>query len=160
MIGLFKDSNQRQLGRVMAEVLAKRYTRESGCMPDIVVPVPLTKRKRRARGFNQAELIADVIAEAFADTSAVQTGKRVRTGLVVRRFDSQPQKSLDRAKRRTGPKGAFAVCDRIDGASVLIVDDVVTTGATVTELTQVLKNAGARAVTVAALARTPQRDSG
>lgn len=116
---------------------------------DRVVPVPLHPRRLRARGFNQAALLAEPIAAAL--------GVRFDTTALVRRRETMAQAKLGRAERRLNVRGAFAVParsrERVEGERVLVVDDVVTTGETVAACARALRRAGAAEVEVAAVAR-------
>lgn len=110
----------------------------------IVVPVPLHKNRLRKRGFNQAELIADRLAEAR---------KLDRPNLLERIIDTQQQVGRDRKERLEAMQGAFAVKVVIAPSTVLLVDDVWTTGATMTEAAKVLRVAGTEKVWGFVLAR-------
>ena len=124
---------------------------------DLVVPVPLHWRRRLARGFNQAERIARPLAACLG----VAYGSALR-----RRRATRAQARLGRAERLANPAGAFAVRHspfpgrrlRLDGARVLLVDDVATTGATLEAAARALRVAGAESVTAVAVARTPSDD--
>lgn len=114
---------------------------------ELVVSVPLHAQRLRERGYNQAALIARAVAAAI----------RVRylDDAIARRRSTVPQSSLGLAERRENVEGAFGACNRIGavcGRRVLIVDDVVTTGATVAACASVLRAAGARCVYVACAA--------
>jgi ComF family protein len=118
---------------------------------DVIVPMPLHWRKRLERGFNQSELLARVLSR--------RTGIPVLNAL-ERRKPTAPQAGLTRAQRRSNVAGAFEASrrrDRIDGRHVLLIDDVLTTGATASACAAVLKRAGARRVTVLTLARADRR---
>ena len=138
------------LGRMLAEALLKLEP-EFGAEPVLVIPVPLYKRKRRERGFNQAELIARCAVKSSA-------GGRVRlaTGVLLRTRETQSQIGLTSHQRRENMRGAFAVAGaaEVTGREVVLVDDVYTTGTTVTECAKVLRRAGAAKVWVATVART------
>ena len=110
---------------------------------DAVVPVPLHRRRLSQRGFNQAAEMARAL------------GPRVAHGLVRRTRDTPAQVGLGRHDRLLNVAGAFAVSEpgRVRGARLLVVDDVVTTGATLRELTKVLAEAGAVRVQAVALSR-------
>lgn len=111
------------------------------------VPVPLGPRRRRQRGYNQAEIIAACVAE--------QSGMPVVTHL-VRTRDTPPQSSHDEAARRRNVDAAFAWHGgRVDGATLLLVDDVLTTGATLSAASAALVAAGARRVDAFVIAAVP-----
>lgn len=120
---------------------------------DLVVPVPLHWWRRRVRGYNQAERIARPLA--------AEIGAPFRD-LLRRSRSTRPQARLSRAERLRNPAGAFALrrgwraTRWVTGRRVLLVDDVVTTGATLSAAATVLKDAGAASVTAAAAARTPE----
>jgi ComF family protein len=120
-----------------------------GVDADLVVPVPLHPSRLRERGFAQALALAEH-ARRFARLAAP-----LAHDLLVRHRPTAEQAGLVRAARIANVAGAFAVTDaaRLRGRHVLLIDDVVTTGATAAACTRVLRRAGARAVTVAALAR-------
>lgn len=114
---------------------------------DALVPVPLHRVRQRARGYNQAELIARHTAHAFPRARMDMALLRIRPTHVQSRLTSASQ-------RRENVRGAFAV-DRdrsFAGETVLLVDDVVTTGGTVAECARALKRAGAKTVDVIAVA--------
>jgi ComF family protein len=115
---------------------------------DVVVPIALHSRRRRERGYDQALLLARVVA---ADLGR---GLLART-LIRTRYTSQ-QAMLPAGRRADNVRGAFRVSgpQKVAGRSVLLVDDVMTTGATANECARVLKKAGATQVQVLALART------
>lgn len=112
----------------------------------IILPLPLHRKRYRERGFNQSYLIAKSIAEALHGT--------VNCSALVRVAATLQQARLDRQERSVNIKGAFVVKDAtvIAGKSVVIVDDVITTGVTMTEAALMLKQAGATAVYGIALA--------
>jgi competence protein ComFC len=114
---------------------------------DCVVPVPLHPSKLAARGFNQAERIARVVAEA--------RGLPLDTAGLIRVRKSRTQTAFHRFERRRNVEGVFDVRTPLyfDGKSVLLIDDVLTTMSTVNECSRVLRNAGASRVAVLALAR-------
>ncbi len=114
---------------------------------DLIIPVPLHPRKARERGFNQSGVLAHGLSR--------RTGiKLSRKGLVRTRYTGT-QTRLSRKDRRKNVKGAFRVSEGADlnGKSVLLVDDVYTTGATVNECANVLMEAGVVRVDVLTLAR-------
>ena len=118
---------------------------------DRVLPVPLSRERMAERGFNQSIEIARVLARRL--------DLPLDTRSVLRILDTSPQASLAFAARRRNLRGAFSVVDgcRQDlvGSHVAIVDDVMTTGATLDELARTLKRAGVARVTNLVVARTP-----
>jgi ComF family protein len=115
--------------------------------PDLVVPVPLHPRRQRERGYDQALLLAQ--------TAARHLGRRLLRGVLVRTRYTSQQSLLPPGGRRDNVHGAFAVTrpDRVGGRSLLLVDDVMTTGATADECARALKKAGAAQVQALSLAR-------
>jgi ComF family protein len=138
------------LGRMLAEAVARL---ESSFAQEtvFVIPVPLYKSKRYQRGFNQAELIARVALKSLGSAKL-----RIRTDMLERTRDTHSQIGLASHQRRENMRGAFAVrgAAEVTGREVLLVDDVYTTGTTVTECAKVLRRAGAAKVWVATVART------
>ena len=116
-----------------------------GC--DVLVPVPLHPRRLRERGFNQATLLARELGR--------RVGRPCGEGSLIRRRETDPQAGLSAAARRRNVEGAFVVRRRarVDGHVVALVDDVVTTGATVNACARALHEAGAREVRLLSIAR-------
>lgn len=115
--------------------------------PDLLVPVPLHARRERERGFNQARLLAARIGRAL--------GWSVRADVLGRSRATHAQTDLSGAARRANVRGAFRVRrpELVAGRHVAVVDDVLTTGATVSECVRTLHAAGAGAVGVLTVAR-------
>jgi len=138
------------LGRMLAEAIARL---EPAFATDsvLVIPVPLFRGKGRQRGFNQAELIAKAALKKLASKRF-----ELRSDLLERTRDTRSQIGLTNHQRRENLRGAFAVgrAAEVAGCDVLLVDDVYTTGTTVSECAKVLRRAGARQVWVATVART------
>jgi len=114
---------------------------------DLITAVPLHKKRLRHRGYNQSALLARRLAR--------RAGINFTPNLLVRWADSPQQVGLSSAERLKNVRGAF-LCGRPDdvrGRDILIVDDVMTTGATVNECAKALKNSGAARVDVLTLAR-------
>lgn len=134
------------LARLLNEALGGVHFPE----PLLVVPIPLYKRKLRERGFSQAEEIARVFVRRRPDARV-----QLETSSLVRTRETASQTGLTRHQRRANVRGAFAVAkpERIMDKSVLIVDDVMTTGTTASECALVLLRGGARQVFVATVAR-------
>lgn len=116
--------------------------------PDILLPMPLHVHRLAARGFNQAVELARPLARHW------QMGMAL--ALVGRVHDVAPQAALTSAERRRNMRGVFSVGERLDEASVVVVDDVMTTGTSLRALAEALKAHGARRVVNLVVARTPE----
>jgi ComF family protein len=124
----------------------------------VIVPVPLHPSRRRERGFNQAELLAGGLIKTLGRGSGA-TELRVLTGSLRRKRATPPQTGLSLAARRENLRGAFEVveAEAIRDRTVVVIDDVMTTGATLSACARALKRAGATRVIGITLARaTPQ----
>lgn len=148
LIHLYKYGRIRPLARPLGEMLASALPREQTF--EAVLAVPLHWRRRLARGFNQSALLGREVARRY--------GLRV-IGAVRRRRATESQAGLSNARRRQNVAGAFRVTrpEAIAGRRVLLVDDVMTTGATASACAAALKRAGARYVAVLTLARVDRR---
>jgi ComF family protein len=155
LIHLLKYSGVRpaanDLGRMLAEAIVDIEPAFSGA-PVAVIPVPLYRGKLREREFNHAELIA----RAAIKTAAKSGRFELRADVLERKRETSSQAGLTTHQRRENVRGAFGVRrpEAVRGREVLIVDDVYTTGATVSECARVLRRAGATKVWVATVART------
>lgn len=140
------------LGERLAAAIARIETLPASI---IVVPVPLHTSKQRERGFNQTLLLARAAVRTLRRTHR-QTRFDLAPGVLTRLRRTDSQSGLTRRQRQLNLRGAFSVRDskRIAGASVLLLDDIYTTGATARECTKTLLDAGAQSVYVATLARS------
>jgi ComF family protein len=150
LIHLFKYDGIRPAGKILGGLL--NQTVAAMALPEsvFVVPVPLWSGRRAARGFNQAEAIARSFISVQRSSSI-----QLDTSILVRTRETASQTGLTRHQRRANVRGAFAVVKpaRVKGRSILIVDDVMTTGVTAGECARVLRRAGAKEVYVATVAR-------
>ncbi len=128
----------RLLGELLTAVVRDAYA--DAPLPDLLVPVPLAWPRLLRRGHNQARRIALPMSRAL--------GLPLTDRLVQRRRHTAMQPGLNAAARRRNLTGAFATAVRWDGCRVAIVDDVMTSGATVDSLTRTLLDAGAKEVHV------------
>ncbi|HKY32977.1 MAG TPA: ComF family protein [Candidatus Polarisedimenticolia bacterium] len=136
----------------LAERLAPALVPEAA-RPDAVVAVPLHWARRWRRGYNQSELLARGVARLLRAGRPLPALKRARR--------TAPQPGRSRRERVRNVRGAFEASaggGRLEGARVLLVDDIVTTGATLRECARVLRQAGAREVHAAAVGRTLTRN--
>lgn len=143
-----KYAGRTALARPLGTMLAEAVLAGGSAPPaDAIVPVPLHWWRARMRGFNQSQLLAEAASERLEVPVARRALRRVRY--------TPPQVQLASADREVNMQGAFAAGDltAVRGKHLLLVDDVMTTMATVTECARVLRAAGAEAVTVASVAR-------
>jgi ComF family protein len=142
----------RQLGRMLAEVIARLVGEAPKEM--LVVPVPLHRSKYADRGFNQARALA---AEALGFLRKSQPGWRLTlaASTLMRLRATQSQAGLTLRQRRLNLRGAFSVSNpaQVAGRNILLVDDILTTGATARAASKALMDAGAELVWVVTLAR-------
>ena len=143
----FKFGADLAAGRVLAELWRSEYAPAE--RPDLIVPVPLHRARLRSRGYNQALELARPLAAAI--------GVPVRYDVLERTRGTSAQTELDRTARRRNVRGAFRARRKPLPDHVVLLDDVMTTGATLAECARVLRRAGARRVDVWALARAPSR---
>jgi ComF family protein len=144
----------KRLGRLLAPALIALLGRIGATSDDLVVPVPLHPTKLRARGFNQASELARA-AVRIVRRSCGGDHPRFERSLLLRSRATRELGHAGPAARLAEVAGAFAVRDaaRVRGRSVVVIDDVFTTGATFSECAGALRAAGAAAVHVLALAR-------
>jgi len=148
LIHLFKYSGMKPLARPLARYLERIVPEDRHF--DAIVPVPLHWRKRWARGFNQSEVLSRYLARL--------SGIPVADGL-RRKRPTATQAGLASAGRRRNVEGAFEARRgaKLTGLHLLLVDDVMTTGATASACAQALKRGGAKSVSLLTLARVDRR---
>ncbi len=147
LIHLLKFARIAPLAKPLARMMQSAFPRDERF--DAVVPMPLHWMRRWKRGFNQAELLAQFVSK--------QSGVPLRR--LVRKRRTAAQAGLTNAKRRANVAGAFVVSKRssVKGLRLLLIDDVLTTGATASSCARALKTAGAARVAVLTLARADRR---
>ncbi|MCG7909414.1 MAG: ComF family protein, partial [Candidatus Thiodiazotropha taylori] len=114
--------------------------------PDLMLPVPLHQQRMRERGFNQAQELARVVAKHYRIPLEDRLVKRAR--------NTKAQSDLSERLRRNNLRHAFRVHGSLQGSRVAILDDVITTGSTINELSKTLQRHGAAEITVWAVARS------
>lgn len=139
-----KYHGARELGRALGRLVLDRHRALGGV--DALVPVPLHRKRLRERGYNQAVEIARTLGRELRVPLVLRGVRRVRAG--------PPQIGQSAVERRASMIAAFTVSRDFGGARLAIVDDVITTGATVNSLAAALLRAGAQAVEAWAVART------
>ena len=138
-----KYFGNKYLAEYLSRFLFDVYVKEN-FDDDIVIPTPISKKSLKARGFNQSELLCSSFAE---------NGFEVNTNCIVKDKETENQAKLNFKDRQTNLIGSFKVIDKqkIKNKNVLLVDDIFTTGATVSEIAFTLKKAGAKRVDVITL---------
>jgi ComF family protein len=144
----FKFKGRKDVGRLLIRLLEDELSvmREAF---DVIVPLPVTEKRLKERGFNQSYVMAEEIGAI--------TGRLLSPFSLYKQKETRDQYTLSREERRKNVRGAFAVrkAEAIRGKHILLVDDLMTTGNTVIEASRMLLSAKAKAVVVFALARTP-----
>jgi ComF family protein len=139
-----KYSTRSDLARPLGKALLKPWM-ELGVETDLLVPVPLHPRRLRERGYNQAALLASSLGAVIQNPCRPRALRRTRETCAL--------PGLDREARSTQLNGAIAARRALPGLRVVLVDDVVTSGATILACRSALEDAGAHLVGVVALAR-------
>ena len=130
-----------ELGRLMAQ-----YQAEEPVPGDVIVPVPLHRRRLRERGYNQSALLAREVSKL--------SGIPNDEGLLVRTKDTPPQvRAVSREQRRSNVEDSFRCPENVEGRALILVDDVATTGSTLSACASALKDRGAASVWGLVLAR-------
>lgn len=148
LIHEFKYKRKDYLGEILANLMIDFIAEYS--LPidylDLIIPIPLHKTKLREREFNQAQVLSEYIGKKF--------NKPVINNVLTRNRLTKTQTGMNNQERFLNAKGSFSLTDNfaLEGKNILLVDDVLTTGATSSEASYVLKNAGANIVFVLTLA--------
>jgi len=138
----------------LGKILVKAIIKNNFPLPDLIIPVPLHKRRLRWRGFNQSELLANYIGENLTPGFQIP----VRADMIVRKKYTVPQMKIKNySERRKNLQNVFVLDEEkinfIKDKEILLVDDVATTGSTLFECGQVLKANGAHKIYACVIAR-------
>ena len=142
----FKFSHQRGVIETLAEYLASKL-KEGRAEFDFIIPVPITKKDFFERGYNQSAVLARTLSRF--------TEKEVLEKVLLKVRETLPQRTLSRRERLRNVAGAFSLKDpqKFIAKRILVVDDVVTTGATLKEIASLFKKTGAKRIIATAVAR-------
>jgi competence protein ComFC len=143
----FKFQGRKDVGRTLAGLLDEGIR---GLAPqiDCIVPLPITEKRLKERGFNQSFIIAEEISK--------RTGKPIEFGTLIKVKETKDQYTLSKEERKKNVKNAFtATGTHLKGRNILLVDDLYTTGNTAREASKALFHIGVKTVALFALARTP-----
>jgi ComF family protein len=146
LVSAAKFRGRLNAARLLGECLLRSLKRAEPPLPELIIPVPLHPRRLRGRGYNQALELARPVARGLT--------LPIDTRSCARAQPTAPQASLEKEARHRNVRGAFRVLQPPRAGHVAIVDDVVTTGSTVSELAGALRRAGVERVDVWAAART------
>lgn len=174
IIHLFKYSFARDLSVPLGKLIASCFSKNTLPLPDIIVPIPLHPRRLRWRDFNQSELLAQHLCQNLAPGLEIPLGNKI---LRRKRFTQPQMKIKNYSQRKENLKNAFAIypvrkfssptretnrdigsfdkffSNGVKNKTILLVDDVCTTGSTLLECAKILKQNGARKVFGAVIAR-------
>ncbi len=146
LIREFKYRGRIQHARLLGELFLREVEPRITLPPDVIIPVPLHRARLRQRGFNQSVELARPIARSL--------GTRIDPRVAIRTRDTRPQAELPSKQRRQNLRNAFAIRGPIAHRRVAIVDDVMTSGHTVSQLARCLQRVGVEHIQVWVLART------
>ncbi len=155
-VHLFKYRFIQDLHVSLGDLLVKVLRKTELPLPDLILPVPLHKRRLRWRGFNQSALLAEQISTKLLPGIILSTNN---TTLIRNRYTSPQMKIKKYSERQKNISGSFSVSPdvNIKNKTILLVDDITTTGSTIFECARVLKLAGAKEVFAIVIARQETR---
>jgi ComF family protein len=144
----FKQNGNKSIGEMFAYFIANKYDeiiKEHGI--DLIIPVPISEDRRKTRKLNQSEILCSQILDK----------DKIDNSILKRTKDTPHQTGLSRQNREENLKDSFEIIDKkiVKGKSILIVDDIYTTGSTLNACSRVLKSAGAKEIYTLTLARAP-----
>lgn len=133
--------NAKFIGYEMARCFAKTIKLWQA---DAIIPIPLHKKKERKRGFNQSKIIADELSQNLQAQYGINI--KVDSDFLLRTSNTKPQKNLNAKERAKNVQGAFFVSQILKYESVILIDDIFTSGATLNEAARMLKESGVKKV--------------
>lgn len=158
-LSLFKYKNKKRLAQLFAEVLHSRILEEYSDLSEmenfhnaILIPIPLSRKRYRRRGYNQAELICRELVKINSNINlrhGVNADFMLANNVLMKPKETKHQAQIEnRGERLKNIIGSFRVenADPIKGRNIILIDDITTTGATLAEAKKVLRGAGARKV--------------
>lgn len=146
LIRKLKFSGKRAAAPIIGEIMAYQLTRiKEMKLCDCIVPIPLHKERLAERGFSQTLLIASELS--------ARTGLQVSSGMLKKTVNTPFMYKLDRKSRKKNAAGTFLAAEEAAGRKILLIDDIYTTGATMSEAAKELKRKGASFIFAAAAAR-------
>ena len=147
IINRFKYNNEKYLAKPLSYFMAETYLQNDFAC-DFIISVPLTKEKFKKRGYNQAELLANELSKRI--------NLDVKKDIILKVKNTLTQTKLTRFERKINMENAFKISNKhaLKKKSILIVDDVFTTGTTTEHISELLMKAGAKSVKVLTLAHT------
>ena len=151
LVLMLKYGGQLSYGRVLGNLLADEVERTSAPIPDALLPMPMHQSRYRERGFNQAHEIAS--------WCGLRLSIQICGSWANRHVDTPALAGLNKASRELEIRGAFNADAAVEGKHIAIVDDVLTTGASSTELARELYDTGAQSVSLWVVARTASADA-
>ena len=143
----FKHEGERNMAELSAADIAEHMKADNTPMPDLIVPVPMGRRKRIARGHNQAELFGKSLGKAL--------GIPMRRNILFKHDTKDEQHQHTEKERKERVRTLFyGGSENLSGKRILLCDDVMTTGSTMNKCAEILKDAGAESVIAAVCAVT------
>ncbi len=143
----FKFHHKLAAGRLMAELMCEQLANRPPQLPRLLIPTPLHPARLRARGFNQAQELTAILSSQLSIPVDSHSLYRIR--------ETRAQSSLPKKERQRNIRNAFALTSKIRSNHVAIVDDVMTTGLTVSEISKILQACGVGRIEIWVFARTP-----
>lgn len=150
LILAYKQKGHEYIGKGLSDVFCDavfhHYQQQHLALPSLITPVPLHWRSQWSRGFNQSDFFSRELSKHIG-IKHFEGSRRIKW--------TKPQKELNQKDRLKSLRNSFLATKPLNGESIVIVDDIMTTGATVNTLAKELKKAGAGSISVWVLARTP-----